>query len=74
MCVQVLGDVQEEYCPFRTVANGGLEPKACRRRQRHKAAAASSGGGQGGTVKLNRILGKLFIRGDNVVMISPAPS
>ena len=111
-CVQVLGDVREEYRPFCTVSNGGVEPRARRRRKKAKAMAArrrgGGGGGGGGEEQLaggggeelaregrgwvreqletgggttqkqqkqvqSRQLGKLFIRGDNIVLITPFP-
>ncbi len=34
LSVQVLGDVSEEYSPFRSVANGGTEGKRKRRRRK----------------------------------------
>lgn len=81
--IQVLGDVCEEYSPFRTVANGGLEPRSHRKRRRHKPAATAStqtadrkgrkGGVERVNIKLCRQLDKVFIRGDNIVLISSAP-
>ena len=80
--MQVLGDVCEEYVPFRTVANGGIEPRSHRKRKRHKEKCQRPG--SGGEVeqrspttddgKLCRQLSKLFIRGDNLVLISPTPA
>ena len=79
--MQVLGNVCEHYTPYRTVANGGVEHKAHRKGQRHKAAtltgserrAGVEGQGSKDTAELCRQLDKLFIRGDNIVLMCPAP-
>ena len=81
--MQVLGNVCEEYVPFRTVANGGRVPRSHRKRQRHKEKSqrACSGEGEGeegqrvtDEGKVCRQVDKLFIRGDNLILISPTPS
>ncbi|CAI8026130.1 Small nuclear ribonucleoprotein Sm D-like protein [Geodia barretti] len=64
----VLGDVSERFSPLRTVANGGLQPRSQRRRQRHKTTPAQEPAQDGGQY---RHLDKLFVRGDNVVLLSP---
>lgn len=69
LSLKVLGDVCEEYIPFRTVSNGGLDPSSYRRRKRHKAVVTPRADGE--DRKLSRQVDKLFIRGDNIVLISP---
>ena len=71
----------EEYVPFRTVANGGTEGKKKRKRKKRDKRHVSSdtepsselshceGVGCG---KMCRWVKQLFIRGDNVVMVTGA--
>lgn len=71
----MLGSVCEEYTPFKTVTNGGLEPRARRRQRRHRAVVTDESRREDvrneRELKQYRQLDKLFIRGDNIVLISP---
>ena len=81
----VLGDVTEHFQPFRTVGNGGLgSSKKKKKKKRAKKLTESNTAESGGHVTrgcshmlLNldsfqaRHLSKVFVRGDNVVIISP---
>ena len=82
----VLGDVEEWWAPFKTVFNGGITLSKNQRRRRSKLRATTEdeervlavgdgrGCGEGSKWERYQVVKQLFMRGDNIILVSTVTS